>query len=834
MSHEFGMVEADFDEVNERLIAANIPQGMNYQILVEKIKQGEFVLLTEMPSKPAMKFDKFAKSWHLSPLAKESLPISASNALLARSNLSGAVAGNSGTEIRATTSTNIDDTYVPEPIKRDTSQERPKPQFEYNFEIACSDASFRENVSCHFELAKTKQEGVIGNWQIQRTEKGTRYTVYSAIDEPKRLVAKVASNVMGISIQDKVNVRPIGSGVVNEAFIPVVPSVQLGERLGLPTEGYYYHFYQGRLIQEYKVLGEGKSTFFATCSTHEKLDDEQGYNRYQSAILVYWKIDGKEVENQHLLYLDKQITGEELDTLNDEWLAEHGVEINIGELFAAQKQPVFERQMVKRDKVVKTENKPKKHIVRSDLDTSQRETWGAIASQYALSAQQLLDLNPQYKPAPMSLKVDDSLIVSMPNLVNQTQTKHRDLPPIEPSTYNRLTNAYYTYQGNFLGTSVKPITSNYVLNSELILVNLSHVPPQDVDDVYLVFADKKMSVEEFALETYQSKEERIIKHIFDSNSHLKRSFSQIIEGMPLVISPWAEPHPDEAFAIEQANEMMLEFLRRSPAERKWFAEYHEPMTNALLIAAASGLDVYQGEPMSPDLNELNLDHIVAGTGAVIAGAQLQGDKLSKRMKSFADYSHYIAAKTEGLSGPALYANNDYKAWRKEARKFQSEMKLMMSEFGKPGYIKNIQAKRINDYFNVGKRQLYRAKDFSTAISGIDMTSLYKQAMSHSKSLSTGGWLLVGVGLYGNAEDIYKTCEMNGVISESCGRATTQNVTAGIANASVGFAIGYALTFAPVTAGLSIVLVGVGSFAWGMYGGAISNDWGRLVEEVIFD
>lgn len=68
------------------------------------------------------------------------------------------------------------------------------------------------------------------------------------------------------------------------------------------------------------------------------------------------------------------------------------------------------------------------------------------------------------------------------------------------------------------------------------------------------------------------------------------------------------------------------------------------------------------------------------------------------------------------------------------------MKSILSEVGKPGYIKNVQAKRINNYLNVGKRQLYRAKDFSKAISGIEMTALYKQAMSFSKMASTASWL----------------------------------------------------------------------------------------------
>lgn len=835
MAYEFGQVEGDIGRLDERALGSALPQGMSYSSFMEKLKSGELALLTDSPSKPVMLRDGMSKSWSLSAEGQEALSPEAKSAYLSRTRMSGGAAGSAApTQSSAGYAPNIEETYVPEPVKPDTSDAPPKLQYEYCFEVACSDETFRKSVGYAFELAKTQQESLIGSWQAQATEHGTKYTAHAAFDEPKKLVAKVASNALGISVPDNVQVKPIGSGVVREAFIPIVPSVQLGERLGLPTEGYYYHFYNGRLVQEYKLLGNGKWAFYATRSTHEQLNDEQGYNIYQSAILVYWKLEGKDVENQHLIYLQQPITRKELDNLNDDWLAQHGIKLDINELLAAPKQPVAERQTTQPAETEKAESKPETHTVGTDSKTNQRESWAAIAEQYGLSAKQLLDLNPQYNADPMSLKVGDRLMVQEPVDLDSTKTVRRDLPPVEPKTYNHAANTHYTYNGNFQGTSVKPISSETVLDNGLVVANLAQISPQDVDDVYLVFADKKMSVEDFAQETYLSKDKAIIDHVFKSNPHLKRSFSQIIEGMPLVVSPWVEKHPDEEVAIKQANDLMTEFLKLSSEEKKWFAEHHETATNALLVAATSGLDVYQGESASTELSDFNLNHIVAGTGAVVAGAQVQGDKLGNRMKSFAEYSRYIAEKTKGLSGHALYSNPDYKAWRREARDFQKEMKSILSEVGKPGYIKNVQAKRINDYLNVGKRQLYRAKDFSKAVSGIEMTALYKQAMSFSKMTSTASWLVVGVGLYGNAKDVYQTCDMNGVISEACGRATTRNVTAGVANAGVGFAIGYALALAPMTAGLSIALVGAGSFAWGMYGGEISNGWGTLVEEVLFD
>ncbi|ENM5905085.1 LysM peptidoglycan-binding domain-containing protein [Vibrio mimicus] len=835
MAYEFGQVEGDIGRLDERALGSALPQGMSYSSFMEKLKSGELALLTDSPSKPVMLRDGMSKSWSLSAEGQEALSPEAKSAYLSRTRMSGGAAGSAApTQSSAGYAPNIEETYVPEPIKPDTSHTPPKLQYEYCFEVACSDETYRKSVGYAFELAKTKQEALIGRWQTEATEHGTKYTAHAAFDEPKKLVAKVASNALGISVPDNVQLKPIGSGVVREAFIPVVPSVQLGERLGLPTEGYYYHFYNGRLVQEYKLLGNGKWAFYATRSTHEQLNDEQGYNIYQSAILVYWKLEGKDVENQHLIYLEQQITREELDNLNDDWLAQHGIKLDINELLAAPKQPVAERQTTQPAETEKAESKPETHTVGTDTKTNQRESWGAIAEQYGLSAKQLLDLNPQYNADPMSLKVGDRLTVQEPVAIDSTKTVQRDLPPVEPKTYNQAANTHYAYNGNFQGTSIKPISNDTVLNNDLVVANLGQISPLDVDDVYLVFADKKMSVEDFAQETYLSKDKAILDHVFKSNPHLKRSFSQIIEGMPLVVSPWIEKHPDEELAIKQANELMSEFLKLSSEEKKWFAEHHETATNALLVVATSGLDVYQGQSVSTELSDFNLNHIVAGAGAVVAGAQVQGDKISKRMKSFAEYSRYIAEKTKGLSGQALYSNPDYKAWRKEARDFKEEMKSILSETGKPGYIKNVQAKRINDFLNVGKRQLYRAKDFSKAVSGIEMTSLYKQAMSFSRFLGVANGLVIGAGLYGNAVDVAKTCNTSGWFENACNRSLVKNTVSGSVNIGGGIGIGLALGLIPVTGGVSILLIAGGAFMWGMYGTDFSNEAGTYVEELLFD
>ncbi|OOF23047.1 S-type Pyocin domain-containing protein, partial [Salinivibrio sp. IB872] len=243
MAYEFSQVEGDISSLSERDVSSIIPDGVSFSQFKEKLDSGEYVLLTDAPKQSAMVHDSVNKIWSVAPSTNTTLSPQAQSALSARANQSGNVAtgasgsGSANDSSQAAT-TNIEDTYVPEPVKPDRSDVPPALKYEYCFEIAASDDTFRKAVGCTFQLAKTEQEGMIGQWQTKPTEHGTKYTAYAAFDEPKKLVAKISADTMGVSVPDHVVMKPEGSAVVREAFIPVTPSIQLGERLGLPTEGY--------------------------------------------------------------------------------------------------------------------------------------------------------------------------------------------------------------------------------------------------------------------------------------------------------------------------------------------------------------------------------------------------------------------------------------------------------------------------------------------------------------------------------------------------------------------------------------------------------------------
>ena len=166
MTYEFGQVEGDIERLDERTLGSALPQGMSYSNFMEKLKSGELALLTDSPSKPVMLQDGMSKSWELSTEGQEALSPEAKSAYLSRTKMSG---GGAPTQSSAGYAPNIEETYVPEPVKPDTSDAPPKLQYEYCFEVACSDKTFRKSVGCAFELAKTKQEALIGRWQTDAT-----------------------------------------------------------------------------------------------------------------------------------------------------------------------------------------------------------------------------------------------------------------------------------------------------------------------------------------------------------------------------------------------------------------------------------------------------------------------------------------------------------------------------------------------------------------------------------------------------------------------------------------------------------------------------------------
>ncbi len=334
--------------------------------------------------------------------------------------------------------------------------EDPEPvaQFEYSFDLSCSAESLHQHSTCEFALGDTEAEDWRANWQIKPVEQGYRHTTEVRVEEPKHLYVNRASSSLGVTPVEPVTVHPKGAGQVQEAFVAVMPAVEIDGRLGHPTQGYFYHFCDDKLVQEYQILGNQRWAFQATYSTHDQLSDAL-YQGAQSAILLPWKRGDQKADNQYLVYRRERITRLHLDNLNEDWLVQNGVKIDLGALLDAIKEPVVVRENSSNEQ--RQTESTSSHTVQRDPATGQRESWSDIAQQYGLTARELLDLNPGYEENPLLLEAGQILTVQSPDAVAASEPV-RERPPVPPADVNQPLNTCYHYDGSCIeDTSIIPM-----------------------------------------------------------------------------------------------------------------------------------------------------------------------------------------------------------------------------------------------------------------------------------------------------------------------------------------------------------------------------------------
>lgn len=481
MAYEFGQVEAGFFGLPDSQLQSVCPRGTSLQALKQQLHSGHLVLLTDTPELPLLQLqvnEYGERRWVLNPAAEQAVDAAAARAYISRVQQgvhTGAVY--SGNPLSSSSFVPFrEEDYQPEPVKPLPSELPPEPEYEYCLEVACPDAVLSRETGSHFALAATSHEGEITLGTPVKTAYGVRYTARCAYDEPKRLKVLAGNMPSGLALTE-VAVYPSGSQVVNEAFIPVYPGLAFEGRLGLPATGYYYHIMQGRLIQEYRITDSRNGCFQATCSTHETLNAEGMANRRQSALLVWWKQRGQLVEGQYLLYLRQAITREQLDNLSEEMLTTHGVKLDIDALLAVRQEKELPRDSAE---PAPPETHHRTHTVQTDSATGKRERWDSIACRYGLSAGELLALNPEYKPDPLSLRAGQQLVVSKPAQTRQV-TIPDNFPPCAPQLCNHPANSWYDYTAPTLpGADLLSLKQATMLSLSIPLLRLQTLPPQKV------------------------------------------------------------------------------------------------------------------------------------------------------------------------------------------------------------------------------------------------------------------------------------------------------------------------------------------------------------------
>ena len=204
-------------------------------------------------------------------------------------------------------------------------------ELEYSFELAGGKSAFAKHVGWTFALSATEEEPANKSWQESESELGSILTAKTKVSVPRRLCSESGSSPMPLTAENT-NSTTVGSNKADEAFMAIMPTIQFGDKLGCPTQGYYYHFKDGKLIQEYKILGDKKFAFNLTYSDESSLTDDLRLNKPQSAIPILWRDQGSDVQNQHLLYQTSKLTSEKLSEVDTSWLDEHGLALDMGEL----------------------------------------------------------------------------------------------------------------------------------------------------------------------------------------------------------------------------------------------------------------------------------------------------------------------------------------------------------------------------------------------------------------------------------------------------------------------------------------------------------------------
>lgn len=147
------------------------------------------------------------------------------------------------------------------------------------------------------------------------------------------------------------DVKPVKQGVAHatESFVPIKPSIQVYERLSWPKVGFFYHFIDDELINEYQLAGGDKWSFKVTQSKGKVLSNELLSEHEYGFILLPWKINNTVVARQHLLYTKEKITQEQLSEINAAWLDDNARCLNPDEIVNARSEKALEREKKKMD-----------------------------------------------------------------------------------------------------------------------------------------------------------------------------------------------------------------------------------------------------------------------------------------------------------------------------------------------------------------------------------------------------------------------------------------------------------------------------------------------------
>ncbi len=331
-------IESDTSWISDKDWKEMLPTGSSLGQIESQLESGESVVLSDSPRSPL--FTLSQGEWIKSVSASSAFPSCAVTAITQRFNAAGSsIAFERSPGESLPPSPQLD--YTPD---TSTVKEQVLPiSCQYNVEIACTPQHLDTLNYGYFMLAKTKNEPSLALSTVKPLGKHSLLTALGKFEEPKQLLHMLTTGKSSQLSVKPVKMVPLGSQQVYESFVPVQLAVQVGERLGYPIRGYFYHFKQGQLVHEYAIVEGAKGYFNITHSTANALSDEVNIPALRGSIFLPWKINGQQVTPQHIYYSKKKLTAEMFQSIDGAWLNTNAVPLDLGAILAANQQVLLAR-----------------------------------------------------------------------------------------------------------------------------------------------------------------------------------------------------------------------------------------------------------------------------------------------------------------------------------------------------------------------------------------------------------------------------------------------------------------------------------------------------------
>lgn len=290
-----------------------------------------------------------------------------------------------------------EDVVLPTPLPP-VSEKEPEPTLAYRMEIACQREPFIQEIGgkLGFALATTKAEKAISQWSEVNHGQHCYVTCQVQEYEAKRLLMRWKQNPSATYNLLDVVPQPKDQVQVEEAFVPVRFAVQMGTQLGMPTEGFLYHFIDGTFVNEYRYQGGKSSLFQVTQSSDGAMNPEPATPFGSDFLLALWKRGGQVVSDQYVLYRETALDNDAMSNIDNAFLDQHGVKLDMAQII-----PLTE-----------TTGQRKKYRV------AQGDTLSSIANDNNLSLEQLLTLNPYWHDRRAELEEGDTLFLAPVSVYN--------------------------------------------------------------------------------------------------------------------------------------------------------------------------------------------------------------------------------------------------------------------------------------------------------------------------------------------------------------------------------------------------------------------------------